>query len=455
MGKHNINISIVNTPLGVPTSSDGVMMIVSHAAAIGSTFALDTAYLLTKLEDLATLGITAATDTSNGVALYQQASEFYDEAGDGAKLWLVGVAKATAMSTYVASDGFKNLVRGTTQADNANRCKMIGICYKVPTATQVATDFDSDVDACLTALQTTQTTLFAEGYQFSFIIDGTNMSATITPATLTTLVTKAKYSGSVCITGTKANGVSAVGLALGRFARISVGHGFGAVEDGAVGTSTAYLTNGNLNLLTSSDTLIVGVTYLVSVDAITYNSVSYAIGSTFTAVQGHTSFTGSGKVNAVATNVAKLFPADIDNLGEKQFMFLRQWFNHSGYYWNDGATAGDTSKPLSTQEFNRVANKMAADALSFMIDTVGKNVPIDTKTGLVDAGYTGTLQSAFYDSYIKPLKVSGGTGDITDGSITISGTPNGTRVDWTFAIVIVPTPFVGGATGTIQFSYTL
>ena len=196
---HDIEIEIINTPLGVAASDDGVMMIVSHAVAIGSTFALDTAYLLTKADDLATLGITAATDTTNGVALYQQCSEYFTQAGDGAKLWIVGVAKATAMATYVATTTFKNLIRGTVQADPINRVKMIGVCFKVPTTTQVTTDFDSDVMATLTALQLTQEALFKEGFQFSFIIDGVNMSAIITPTTLTTIATQEKYSGSILL----------------------------------------------------------------------------------------------------------------------------------------------------------------------------------------------------------------------------------------------------------------
>lgn len=460
MSKHQILTTVINEPLGIATSADGVMMIFCKAVAVSTTFALDTAYLLTKDDDLATLGLTAATDTSGAVAIYQQAHEFYLSAGDGAKLWLVGVAKATDFHDYVVGTTFKNLVRGTSQADPLNRAKMLGFVWAVPTAvnTSGSDAFNTDVFLTAAALKTTSATLFQEGYQFSYILDGNNMTQGMTLANLTSIATKEWSGASVVITSNQKNGVGAVGEALGRFARITIGHGFGCVADGAVYGSAKYLTNGCLTTISPAPACLTeGVTYLVSVGAITYNSVVYNPGDTFVCLSSPVTFTtsASGVVNAEATNVAKLFPTDIDNLGDKQYMFHRTWFNHSGFFWNDGATADLDTKPLSTQEFNRVANRLGADVLSFMIDTIGKNVPLNTSTGKADEGYCGTLQEDFTRQYINPLKVSGGTGDITDGVIAISGTPNGTKMVWSFALTIVPTPLVSGASGTIEFSYTL
>ena len=73
----------------------------------------------------------------------------------------------------------------------------------------------------------------------------------------------------------------------------------------------------------------------------------------------------------------------------------------------------------------------------------------------MDQGFVNTKQEQFYTTYIVPKKVDGGTGDITDGALIMTGTPNGTQVTWTFALKIVPSPLVGGATGTIEFTYTL
>jgi hypothetical protein len=452
---HPINIVVINNAVGVAQSSDGVMMLICKAVPISTTFAMDTAYLITQLTDLATLGITAALDVTNGTAIYQQISEFYQQAGDGAKLWVVGYAKASAFKDYVASATFKGIIRGTAVADNMNRVKMLGLCYDVPSASQTATDFPSDVADTITALQTVTTQLFNEGYQFSSIIDGYNMSTTVTPSTVGTMATKAAPSVSLCITGSKPNGVSSVGMALGRFARISIGHGFGAVADGPVVATTAFLTNGVS--IAAAGTLTVGVTYIAFGGTVTYNGATYLAGQSFIAVTDHTTFTtaDTGVVYSTNSSVVKLTPADVTSLGQKQFMFLRTWANHSGYFWNDGATCELSTKQLSTQEYNRVANSLSADALAFFIDEMGKNLPLDTKTGNVDAIYLNAKQKEFYDTYIAQLTIASGSGDLSDGSLVVSGVNFNATKTLNFLLNLVPTPILGKVNGTIQFSSTL
>lgn len=453
--EHPINITVINDAIGIPPSTDGIMMLFLKGIAVSPTLALNTAYLLSKLSDAEDLGIDATYDTTNTTAAHQQISEFYAQAGDGALLWIVVVAKNTAYATFVTGDVFKGLIRYTAAADPANRAKMIGLCYDVPAATQTAADFPTDVTDSIIALQTTQLQLFNEGYQFSALIDGYNMSATVTPTSILTMATKAAYSISMCITGTKPNGVSAVGLALGRFARISVGTGFGAVEDGPVNTNTAYLTNGVTIL--PAGTLVVGQSYTVLGGDITYNSVVKHIGDTFTAITGQTTFTSTtgGYVTSAVTPVGSLQPADVAALGRKQFLFLRTWFNHSGFYWNDGATCEDSTKQLSTQEYNRVANKLSADALTFFIDEMGKNLPLNPATGNVDQGYLNGKQAQYYQQYIGPLSVSSGSGDLSDGAILITGVNFNVTKTLDFTIRIVPTPILGAVNGTIRFTSTL
>ena len=453
--KHPISITVINNAVGVAPQSNGVMGLFVKAVAVGTTFALGTGYLLTKLDDLTPLGINAAYDVTNTTAVYQQVSEFYAQAGDGALLWLFGVAKATAFADYVVSEPFKALIRGTAVADPANRVKMIGLAYDVPAALQSATDFPADVLATITPLETTRIALFNEGYQFSAIIDGYNMSSTVTPATIGTMANKAAPGVSMCITGTLGNGISAVGLALGRFARISIGHGVGAVEDGPMNTPGAFLTNSIVS--TTASVLTVGGIYTVSGGVVTYNAVDYPVGATFTAVAGHTSFTSTagGFLVENASPVSGLTPAYVDALGTKQYMFLRTWFGKSGFFWNDGATCEVSTKPLSTQEYNRVANALSADALVFFIDQMGKNLPLNAATGAVDQGYLNAKQAEFFDSYINPLTVSSGTGDLTTAALTLSGPDFNTTKTMNFTLQIVPTPILGGVTGTVEFVATI
>lgn len=460
--RRTINISVINTPVGIPVSSDGVMMIVVKAVAVANTFVLENAYLLSKLADAATLGITPAYDTTNSLAVYQQISEFYEQAGDGALLWVVGIATTTTFTNYVATGTtFDTLVRFTAQKDFTQRCKMIGFCYDVPTTTQTGADFPADVTAAILAIQVAQKRLFNLGYQWSAIIDGYNMSTAVTPSTLGTRAQDSCPSVSCCITGTRGNGVSAVGLALGRFARISIGHGFGEVADGPVDTSTAFLTN-SIFKTAGGSALVVGTTILVAgaaTDTVTYNTVVYTPGQQFVVVTGHTVFTATGTGYGIQINqysqIQSEDPNDINVLGDKQYMFLRTWIEHNGFYWNDGATCDNPVDQLSSQEFNRVANALSADALAFFIGPMGSNLPLDTKTGNVSQGWLNANQQQFYDQYINPLSTNGGSGDISDGELVVTGPNfNSTRA-LQFTLTISPTPILGEVDGKVVFSAIL
>jgi len=517
--EHIISTTISNTPSGIPGSFDGVMMMIVKGVATttGTTaLVLDTAYLGNKLDDFVTgLGITPDYDYVNSLSVYQQVSEFYTEAGDGAYLWLVVTATTTNFATYCAiatGTTFMNLIRGTNLTDPDMRVKMLGLGYNPPQTRQSAADFPSDVTSTIPLLQLTLAQLAEEGYALSAIIDGENMSSTATASTLQTMANKKASSISMCITGSKPNGVASIGAALGRFARISLGHGFGEVDDGPTSVQKAYWTNGvavpivgstisqgtdltaghsymvvlgpvtyNSTVysvgeiftvivgtlgftgtgttvvdLTTTGTVVVGHTYMVLFGPITYNSVVYGTGTTFTAVTNHTTFTGGIVFEFTAQDVSKLFPADVNTLGTKQYMFLRTWFQQSGLYWNDGATCDLSTTPLSTQEFNRVGNALSADLLEFLItNLMGKNVPVDTKTGLVARSFTAAKEEDFSRTYLEPLivpKAPNTVGDISAGSLSLVGTPNGANtVDWTYTLTINGTPITGSATGTVTF----
>ena len=508
--RHTITTTVVNTPTGTPGSSDGVMMLVCYGVAASTgTHALltDWAYLGSKLDDFVTgLGITKDYDYVNGVSVFQQVNEFYQGGNnDGAYLWLVVTASSNAYATYVAGNTFKNLIRGTVQSDPAMRVKMVGLCYLPPSAQQSAADFPSDVTDTITALQATQAALFAEGFQFSCILDGKNLSSTATSSTLQSMSVKLAPSISLCLTGSQPNGVSSVGTALSRFSRITIGHGFGAVEDGASPLQRAFLTNGayspilgttisqgtnltaahsymvvagpvtyNGNVyrigdvftvitgtlgftgtsttvvdLTTTGAVTTGHSYYVMAGPVTYNGVSYSVGQTFLAVAASATFTGGIVYDNFATDVTKLFGSDINNYGDKQYMFLRPWFGQSGLYWNDGATCDLSTKPLSTQEFNRVANRLSADVLSFLALLMGKAIPIDTKTGTAALTFTSAKQEDFFSQYINPLIISQ---DISGGDLSLTGVRNGvSTINWTYVLTINGNPITGSVTGQVKF----
>lgn len=466
MADHEIDIAVQDTDTGIPQESDGIVGMFVWAVAVASTFNLNTAYLLTGMEDLDALGIDAAYDLANGTSVFQQVNDFYAQASDGALLWLIGVPVNTSYAAFVASDAFDALIRFTAQADFANRVKMIGLCYAPPTALQTDTDFPADVPAAITAAQTKQVALFLAGYQFSIIIDGYNMNSATSPVNLGSQATNSAYAVSLCITGTLPNGVSGVGLALGRFARISIGHGFGAVADGAINTPAAYLTNGIA--VRPGTALVVGHICTVIGAPVVYNSITYAVGAQFTVLMGITAFTsaGGGYVadnctpvstipGAPTSTINGLSPASIKALGQKQYMFIRSWETKSGLYWNDAATCISTTKSFSSQEYNRVANSLSAAALSFFTDDAGSNIPLDKASGNVAPGWLNTQQAKYTEEFIDPLNDTGGSGDITDAELIVTGNNFLAVKQLSFTLSIVPTPILGGIGGIVKFVASL
>ncbi len=466
-------ITFDNNPVALNVDSDGIVMLFSKAVATsaGTTpFVLGTAYLLTKLDDLVTkLGITSAYDATNHVSLFQQINEFYDGGvNDGLKIWLVGVAKATDFDDYVITEPFKELLRITSQADPANRAKYIAFAPVTEQVSRLSTDiakadaFPAEVFATLTALKDVETALTEEGFPFGYMIGGNGMASNLSESDLPSLVLKDTPKGSVLVTGLQDNGVASVGNALSRIALTRIGRGYGAVEDGSI-ASTAYLTNGCPVIIAAGGTLIVGITYTVSVGAITYNSVVYNVGDSFTCVTGFTTFTtsASGVVSVVSSDVA-LFPLKDSSgspyyeLGSKQYVFLRRRKNQEGYFYHDGATATSSTKPVSDIPIVRVLNHFITEAQNFIETTMQADVPIDVVTGLVTTPYVEEKQATFYENSIKPKTDKElGTGDISDGKLTLSGVLQGSKVLWTYTLEIVPRGIVNGSTGVIRFVSTL
>lgn len=461
--RHVINQSVENNQVGIPQSTDGIMMLFLKAVAVASTFVLDTAYLISSADDLTAMGITQAYDDANNVALYQQITEFYAQPnnGNGTLLWFVGVDKADEYPDYVGEDIFTELVHDTAATDFTQRAKGLGFCFEKPTVVQSAADFPSEVTDLLVALQAVQLTHFNAGFPWFAIIDGYNMSSTATPTTIQTMADKACPSLSMCITGTIGNGISAVGAALGRFAAISIGHGFGAVEDGPINVAGGFLTCSVVNKA-GGVALVVGGIYTVygpSNATVVYNAITYTPQkgkNQFTAVNGHTDFTATnnGYVVQNAKPVQSMKDADVNALGDKQYMFLRTWPENAGFFWNDAATTEDPTFQLYTQENNRVANYFASAARTFFTRFMGKNLPLEKTTGAVSQNWLNGQQENYFTTYVEPKDSDSGTGDITTGGIVITGPNFNSTRTLLYTVSILPTPIVGGANGLIRFTST-
>lgn len=106
-----VKIEFANGALGATEPmEDGVAGLVATGVAVASKFALNTPYLISRLGDLQELGITANASDANAT-IYKAVKEFYDEAPEGTKLWLLASAD---------TDGQDDLV-DKTKAGNAKK----------------------------------------------------------------------------------------------------------------------------------------------------------------------------------------------------------------------------------------------------------------------------------------------------------------------------------------------
>lgn len=458
MAQHNTNITVPNSPAGTPADQTGIMGIICEGVAVAGKLVLDRPYALLSTDDLVPLGIDAAYDIANSCAVFYQVSKYYAQAGPGALLWLQVTAVAGNYTAYVASTAFSDFVKYTAQADPSQQAKIIGLCYAVPTATQAATDFPADVLSAITACQTVYAQQFAKGYCFSFVLDGTKMSTAVTPVTIATLATRTAYAVSLCITGSMGNGVSDVGLFLGKCARIRPGRGVGAVADQPINTSTSYLTNGIL--IRPGTALVVDNEYTVQGGQVTYNAILYNVGATFTVVEGVTAFTSTAGGYVLYNSTLLSGPGgmdfdDINVLALKQFLFVTPVQNISGLFWNDGSTCISVNSFYSSQEYDRVINYLSYNARAFFTQYRGEDLPTNVNTGALDEVFCRTSEVSFYKKYIAPLTVASGTGDIVDGSITISGATFEVDGQLNFQLSAVRKTILGNVVGTVQFVVNL
>lgn len=453
--KHTYTITALNNAVGIPPEADGVMMMFIWAVAVANTFALNTAYFLESPDDLDALGIDADYDATNATDVFGQISDFYAQAQDGAQIWLVGVPMDTDYATYCASATYKNLIYNTRVTDPLQRAKMIGLVYAPPALLQDDLPFPADVTAAMPVIQATQKAQFQTGTPYSVILDGYNMSNSLDPSGLPSYQTAENFAISLCITGLRPNGVSGVGFALGRFARISVGHGCGEVNDGALNCSAAFLTNSVV--IPPAGPLVVGDIYTVFGGKITYNAVDYAVGKTFVAIMGHTVYTttAGGYVADNPTPVQTLTLDDFNDLGDKQLFFLRTWMDYQGFFWNDAATLTSEDKAFSSQEYNRVVNRLAADVIKYFISYQGQNLPLQRGTTNISDAFVLLVDADFYSTYIEPLTVDSGSGDLTDAALTTTGINYLGTKRLKYKLDIEPTVIMGGADGTVEFASTL
>ena len=249
MSLPNIDINLGNGQIGtVAENEDRTSVVLCGAAAVAGTFALETAYTVKGMADVANLGIVDSVDNHK---LYKFCKEFYEEAGEGTLLWIYAFDKDTLISEYFTADATTGRVPAQEVLDLANGT--IRRIYTVfnPDGSYIPVLEDGlDADVWVT-LQKAQ--LFAENYTAQkyapvrIAIEGFAFDGNKT--TLETLANKDYNRVSVVIgdteprTGSYSNFGAAIGVLAGRMAAFPIHNNIGKVKNGALQPLRMYIVN--------------------------------------------------------------------------------------------------------------------------------------------------------------------------------------------------------------------
>ncbi len=229
-----VKIDFANGALGsVSPSADCVVGLVCAAQAVSGKLVLQKPYILYRPDGLAELGVTEAVNDPNAL-LYKTVSEFYDQAGDGAELWIYAVEKSTTQAKAVEAS--KEFIK---KANGRLRCVAIAVAATVGTT---AKGLDSGVMTAVAAAQTmaewATDSLFAPLFYVLEAKGYTNDKITELAD-----LTECKYNRVGLLIGdtTEASTGAAIGVLAGRIAACSVQRHIGRVKDGALNILNAYI----------------------------------------------------------------------------------------------------------------------------------------------------------------------------------------------------------------------
>ncbi len=229
-----VKIDFANGALSsVTPSADCVVGLVCAAQAVSGKLTLQKPYILYRLDGLAELGVTEAVNDPNAL-LYKTVKEFYDQAGDGAELWIYAIDKSTTQTKAVEAS--KEFIK---KANGRLRC--VAIAVSVTNGT-TAGGLDSGVMTAVAAAQTmaewATESLFAPLFFVMEAMGYTNDKI----ADLTDL-TECNYNRVGLLIGdtTSASTGAAIGVLAGRIAACSVQRHIGRVKDGALNILNAYI----------------------------------------------------------------------------------------------------------------------------------------------------------------------------------------------------------------------
>lgn len=355
----NVKIDFANGAIGASEPmDDGVTGIVCTAVAVTqtvdgkqeTTFALNTPYLITKLDELVKKGVTSDNADANAI-LYKAVKEFYDEAPDGSKLWIMGVADTVTLADIVdkTKDNAKKLL---IAANGTIRTLAVKIKDKSAYTPIVTTGIDGTVRTAITNAQAlaewATETLFAP---VMVLLEGRHYTGNAETLVSNPVNTGNNNRVGVVIGDTVADSKgAAVGLLAGRIASIPVQRSVARVRTGSIVATTMYI----------------------------------------------------GGVAAELGN-----PETINDCG---FICPRTFVGKGGYFWSDDKLAAEASDDYSLIPRRRVADKAYRITYSTLINEVAEEISV-TDEGKISAPVVKAIQTAVESAIVNNMTSRGNLGN--------------------------------------------
>lgn len=352
MALPRVKISFENGALGgVAPSEDSVCGLVAYATAVSTTFALNTPYLITKLAGLEALGVTSEA-TGVNAALYKTVKEFYSEAPDGTKLWVMGVAASTTIANL--TDKVNNIISPLLMAA---RGSINILMLKVASAAEPTMSGSID-GAVLTAVTNLQALAedWAENCYAPFMCLVEALSYNGVAASLPDLTARSDNRVGVVL-GDSVSGSAgaAVGLVAGRLAAEPVQRSLARVRSGAIKAEAMY----------------------------------------------------------IGTNLAEIGDPDVAN--DLGYIVPRTFVGKSGYYWSDDHLATGASDDYCAIPRRRVIDKAYRIAYKTLVDEIAENVPVNTE-GKLAAFHCKGVETSVESAIVNSMTSEGNLGNDPDNA---------------------------------------
>jgi len=319
-----VKILFENGALGsVAPNADGVAGLVITGNTVIDKFDLARAYILRRLEDLDNLGITADVNDDNAF-IYKHVSEFYAEVGEGAELWLMAFPNTASMSDMVdkTQDTAKLLIQAA-----GGRLRVMAVAFQPYNGYMppIVNGLDFDVPVAMFKAQElaewATTNLFAP---LHVILEARHFTGDAVELEDLSVYEHNRVGLLLGDTDENSEG-AAVGLLLGRIARIPVQRHIGRTLDGALKILNAYAGN---------------------------------------------------------TIIDKV---DVETINEKGYITFRTFTSKAGYYFNDDNLATKVSDDYRSIARRRTIDKAYRIAYATLIDFLNSEIPCTDSGGLVPA----------------------------------------------------------------------